>query len=184
VAYMVFTIRSGWMRVVDVIFLLPLAVSAVTLGFGYLISLDTPPLNLRSSWLIVPIAHTLVAIPFVIRSVLPSLRAISPSLLHAAQTLGAGRWRVWQEIQLPLVSRGLVVGMVFAFTVSMGEFGASLFVARPDTPTIPIAIYRLISQPRGDSYGQALAMSVVLMLVCALSFLLIERLREVGVGEF
>jgi thiamine transport system permease protein len=184
VAYMVFSSRSGWMRVVDVIFLLPLAVSAVTLGFGYLISLDKPPLNLRSSWLIVPIAHTLVAMPFVIRSVLPSLRAIPPSLLHAAKTLGAGRWRVWQEVQLPLISRSLVVGMVFTFTVSMGEFGASLFVARPDTPTIPIAIYRLISQPRGDSYGQALAMSVILMLVCAMSFLLIERLREAGVGEF
>ena len=66
----------------------------------------------------------------------------------------------------------------------MGEFGASLFIYRPEMPTIPIVIYRLLGQPGAANYGQAMAMSTILMLVCAVSFILIERLRTAGVGEF
>jgi thiamine transport system permease protein len=122
--------------------------------------------------------------PFVVRSVLPAMRAIPPNIQEAAQVLGASPWRTWWLIDLPLISRGLIVGATFAFTVSMGEFGASLFVARPDTPTIPIVIFRLLGQPGAINYGQALAMSSLLMLVSALAFVLIERLRTAGVGEF
>jgi thiamine transport system permease protein len=171
-------------RWLDPLFMLPLATSAVTLGFGYIISMDKPPLNLRASAALIPLAHTLVAMPFVVRSVLPALRAIPPSLQEAARVLGAPPWKVWRWIDLPLISRGLIVGATFAFTVSMGEFGASVFIARPDTPTMPIVIYRLLGQPGAVNYGQALAMSSLLMLVCALGFILIERLRTAGVGEF
>ncbi len=170
--------------IADVVFMLPLATSAVTLGFGFILVLDTPPLQLRSSWVIIPIAHTLVALPFVIRSVLPALRAIPHHTLESARLLGASTWRVRREVMLPLIGRGIGVGAVFAFTVSMGEFGASLFVARPNTPTLPIAIFRLLGQPMRDNYGQALALSVILLLCCAAGFLLIERLRDVGAGEF
>jgi thiamine transport system permease protein len=172
---------AAWL---DPLFMLPLATSAVTLGFGYLIALDKPPLNFRASPLLIPLAHTLVAMPFVVRSVLPVLRSIKPSVQEAARVLGAPPWRVWWLIDLPLISRGLIVGATFAFTVSMGEFGASLFIARPDTPTMPIVIFRLIGQPGGVNYGQAMAMSSLLMLVSAVAFLLIERLRTAGVGEF
>ncbi len=171
-------------RLADPLFMLPLATSAVTLGFGFIIALDEPPLNLRASWLIIPISHTLVALPFVIRSVLPSLRAIPPSLREAARTLGAGSLDTLLTIDLPLLGRSLVVGATFAFTVSMGEFGASLFVAQRESVTIPVVIYRLIGDPGQASYRQALAMSVVLMLVCACGFIIIERLRIAGVGEF
>jgi thiamine transport system permease protein len=164
--------------------MLPLATSAVTLGFGYMTALDEPPLDLRASPVLIPLAHTLVAMPFVVRSVLPALRSISPSIRGAAQVLGASPWTVWRTIDLPLISRGLLVGATFAFTVSIGEFGASLFVARPDTPTIPIVIFRLLGQPGADNYGQALAMSTLLMLVCAVSFVVIERSRTLGMGEF
>ncbi|MFN8565772.1 MAG: iron ABC transporter permease, partial [Anaerolineae bacterium] len=67
---------------------------------------------------------------------------------------------------------------------SMGEFGASSFVVRPDTPTMPIVIFRLLGQPGAANYGQALAMSTILMAVCAVSFVLIERARTLGIGEF
>jgi thiamine transport system permease protein len=154
--------------VLDPLFMLPLATSAVTLGFGFIIALDEPPLNLRTSPLLIVFAHTLVAMPFVVRSVLPALRGIPPSVPEAAQVLGASAWREWRMIELPLVSRGLIVGATFAFTVRMGEFGASLFIARPDTPTMPIVIFRLLGQPGVENYGQALAMSVLLMAVhCA-----------------
>jgi thiamine transport system permease protein len=167
----------------DAIFMLPLATSAVTLGFGYIITLNKPPLNLRTSPLLVVIAHTLVALPFVIRSLLPALRSIQPALREAASILGASPARVWREVDLPISGRALLVGAVFAFTISMGEFGATLFIARPDTPTMPLAIFRFLSQPGALNYGQALAMSTLLMLVCTLGFLVIERFR-VGNGEF
>ena len=85
---------------------------------------------------------------------------------------------------LPIVGRAVAVGATFAFTVSMGEFGASLFIARPETPTMPVVIFRLLGQPGVSNYGQALAMSVILMGVCAVAFVAIERLRVGGVGEF
>ena len=167
----------------DSVFMLPMATSAVTLGFGFSISLNKPPLNLRTSVVLIVIAHTLVALPFVVRSLLPALRSIQPSLREAAAILGASPARVWREVDFPIAGRALLVGAVFAFTISMGEFGATLFIARPNTPTMPVAIYRLLGQPGAINYGQALAMSTLLMLVCAVGFLVIERFR-VGNSEF
>jgi thiamine transport system permease protein len=66
----------------------------------------------------------------------------------------------------------------------MGEFGATVFIARPQTPTLPVAIFRFLGQPGDLNYGQALAMSSLLMLVCAVGFVLIERFRLGGEGEF
>lgn len=176
---------AGWVRrLLDPLLMLPLATSAVTLGFGYIIALNKPPFNLRDSLALVPVAHTLVAMPFVIRAVLPALRAIQPNLREAAAMLGANPREVWLGVDWPLIRRALLVGAVFAFTMSMGEFGATLFVARPDVPTMPVAIYRFLGQPGALNYGQAVAMSCLLMLVCAVGFVSIERLRLGDEGEF
>jgi thiamine transport system permease protein len=167
----------------DAIFMLPLATSAVTLGFGYIITMNAPPFNLRASPLLIVLAHTMVALPFVVRSLLPALRRIQPALREAAAVLGASPGRIWREIDLPIAGRALLVGAVFAFTVSMGEFGATVFIARPDMPTMPTAIFRFFSQPGVLNYGQALAMSTLLMLVCGVGLVAIERFR-VGGSEF
>jgi thiamine transport system permease protein len=164
-------------KILDPIFMLPLGTSAVTLGFGFIIALDQPPLNLRTSIWLVPIAHTLVAFPFVVRSILPILRSIQPRLREAAQVLGASPARVWREIDLPIITRAVIIGAVFAFTVSMGEFGATALVARPELPTIPIAIYRFLGQPGLINFGQALALSTILMCVSAAGIVAMERLR-------
>ena len=166
------------------LFMLPLSTSAVTLGFGFIIALDKPPLNLRTSPILVPLAHALVAFPFVVRSLLPALRSIPPKLREAAAVLGAGPWKVWQTVDLPILGRALVVGAVFAFTISLGEFGATVFVARPQTPTMPLAIYRFLGQPGAVNYGQAMAMSSILMLVSAAGFMLMEKFRSEHGGEF
>jgi thiamine transport system permease protein len=183
-AYLLARHEGRLSRWLDPLFMLPLGVSAVTLGFGYIITLDEPPLNLRTSPLLIPLAHTLVALPFVVRSLLPVVRGIHPHLREAAANLGASPSRVWREIDLPIVARALLVGAVFAFTISMGEFGATALVARPQYPTMPIAIYRFLGQPGSLNYGQALAMSTLLMIVCAVGFLAIERFRYGEVGEF
>jgi thiamine transport system permease protein len=176
--------RFHWSGILDPLFMLPLGTSAVTLGFGYLISLDKPPLDLRASPLLLPLAHTLVAFPFVVRSLLPVMRGIQPSLRGAASVLGASPWRVWREIDLPIVGRAMLVAAAFAFAISMGEFGATALVARPEFPTMPVVIYRFLAQPGALNYGQALAMSSLLMLACAVGVLLIERVRVGDVGEF
>ncbi len=164
--------------------MLPLGTSAVTLGFGYIIALDQPPLNLRASPWLLPLAHTLVAFPFVVRSLLPALRGMDPHWREAAGMLGASPARVIREIDLPIVARALLVGAVFAFTVSVGEFGATLLIARPTFPTMPVVIYRLLGAQGALNQGQGLAMSTLLMLVCAVGFILIERFRVGDIGEF
>ena len=164
--------------------MLPLSTSAVTLGFGFILALDKPPLNLRTSPMLVPLAHTLVAFPFVVRSLLPALRGIPPKLRESAAVLGAGPWQVWRTVDLPILGRALVVAAVFAFTISLGEFGATVFVARPQTPTMPLAIYRFLGQPGAVNYGQAMAMSSILMLVSAVGFGLMEKFRSGQRGEF
>jgi thiamine transport system permease protein len=170
--------------ILDPLFMLPLGTSAVTLGFGYIIALGTPPLDLRASPAMLPLAHTLVAFPFVVRSLLPVLRGIRPSLREAAAVMGASPWRVWREVDLPIVGRAMLVAAAFAFAISMGEFGATALVARPEFPTMPVVIYRFLGQPGALNYGQALAMSTLLMLVCAVGIVLIERVRVGEVGEF
>ncbi len=179
-------VGSQWsaVRLLDAVYMLPLGTSAVTLGFGFIIALDKPPLNLRTSIWLVPIAHTLVAFPFVVRSILPILRSIQPRLREAAQVLGASPARVWREIDLPIITRAIIIGAVFAFTVSMGEFGATALVARPELPTIPIAIYRFLGQPGLANFGQALALSTILMIVSAAAIVAMERVRIGEIGEF
>jgi thiamine transport system permease protein len=174
--------RSSWL--IDALFMLPLGTSAVTLGLGYLLTMGRPPLALRGTVALIIFAHTLVALPFVVRSILPALQSIQPNLRETAALLGAPPARVLAEVELPIAWRALAVGAVFAFTISMGEFGATSMIARPELPTIPVAIYRFLSRPGSLNYGQALAMSTILMVVCVVGFVAIERLRPPGPQAF
>ncbi|MDK1344210.1 iron ABC transporter permease [Streptomyces sp. 378] len=173
-----------FVRGFDALLMLPLGVSAVTVGFGFLISLDEPPLDLRSSWILVPLAQALVGVPFVVRTMLPVLRAVDVRLREAASVLGASPWRVWREVDLPMVRRALLIAAGFAFAVSLGEFGATVFIARPDRPTLPVAVARLLGRPGDLNYGQAMALSTILMVVCAVALLVLEKLRTDRTGEF
>jgi thiamine transport system permease protein len=171
-------------RLLDPILMLPLGTSSVTLGLGFIVALNHPPLDLRASPAMIPIAHSLVAFPFVVRSLTPALRSIQPRIRQAAAVLGASPLETIRRVDLPLVSRAVLVAATFAFTISLGEFGATALVARPEYPTLPIMIYRYISQPGALNYGQALAMSTILMIVAAGGMLAIEKFRIAEVGEF
>jgi thiamine transport system permease protein len=173
-------------RWLDLALMIPLGVSAVTVGFGFLIALDHPPLDLRDSLWLVPLAHALVAVPFVIRAMVPALRSIDPSVRDAAAGLGASPSRAWIEVDLPIVSRAATMAAGFAFAVSLGEFGATafLYATRTDWPTLPIAIYRFLGQPGPANFGDAMALSTILMLLTVVVVLLIDRLRVGSVGEF
>jgi len=179
-----FALAASRRRGLDTLLSLPLGVSAVTVGFGFLIALDHAPFDFRgSSWLI-PIAQALVAVPFVVRIVTPVLRAIDPRLREAAATLGASPARVWREVDLPIAARALLVAAGFAFAISLGEFGATVFIVRPDTPTLPVLVFRLLGQPGPLNFGAAMAASVILMGLTVLAIFGIERFRVGSVGTF
>jgi thiamine transport system permease protein len=175
--------RRG-LAVLDGVFMLPLGVSAVTIGFGFLVTLDRPPLDLRSSPWLVPVAQALVALPLVIRTVAPVLRSIDQRQREAAASLGAGPLRVLATVDLPLAWRSLLAAAGFAFAVSLGEFGATSFLVRPSDPTLPVLIYQLVSRPGADSFATALAASVVLGVVTAAVMLAVTMLRVGTVGAF
>ena len=160
---------------VDALVMLPLGASAAMLGFGFLLAFDDPPLDLRSSPAIVPIAQSLVAIPFVVRALAPALRASDVRLREAAAVLGASPARIRREIELPLLARPLAVAAGLAFAVALGEFGATVFVARADWPTVPVAIFRFLGRPGADNVGTAMALCVVLMGLVAATALVSER---------
>ena len=184
ISYVITNLRRRWRNVADALFMLPLGVSAVTLGFGYIIALGRPPLDLRGSWVILVIAHSLVAYPFVIRSILPVLKGMNPNLREAAAVLGATPSRVFLFVELPMIAPALLVGATFAFAVSMGEFGASLILVRNEFTTMPVAIFRFLGLPGAANLGMALGMSCLLMAVVAVGFIAIERFRYKGVGGF
>lgn len=165
-------------RVLDPLIMLPLGASAVTLGLGFVIVFNHPPLDPQSFPFLIPIAHSLVALPFVIRTLQPALAAIPTNLRQAAAVLGATPWRVWWEVDRPILARPVLVSAIFAFTISLGEFGATTFLARPDMPTLPVAIYRFLTLPGALNYGQALAMATILMALCGAAIGVMDRISE------
>jgi thiamine transport system permease protein len=177
--------RGAWRRrLLDTGLMLPLGTSAVTIGFGLLITMDRAPVDLRGTFIIVPLAHALVAVPFVVRAVLPTLRAIDPRLREAAALLGAAPRRVWLEVDLPILRRALLVGAAFAFAVSLGEFGATAFLARTGTPTLPVAIAQLLGRPGAVNAGQAYALATLLMVVTVVVMLAVDHFRGGGESTF
>ncbi len=182
---------------IDPLLMLPLGASAVTLGLGYILTFNRPlaaifPLSLithQSSFFtdslikspfLIPLAHATIALPFVIRNLQAALATIPNRYREAAAVLGATPFQVWWHVDRPILSRAVVSASAFAFTVSLGEFGAASLLARPEYPTLPTAIFRFLSQPGGLNYGQAMAMATLLMLLTGLFIWLIERERVAG----
>lgn len=164
------------LAVLDGAFMLPLGVSAVTVGFGFLVTLNGPPLRLANTGLIIPLAQAVVAVPLVVRLVLPVLRAINPHLSEAAATLGASPLRALVTVEGPYLVRSAAVALGFAVAISIGEFGATSFLARPDNSTLPVVIYRLVSNPRAVEQGLALSASVLLCVLTAVIMVVLELL--------
>jgi len=168
----------------DAAFMLPLGVSAVTVGFGFLITLARPPLALTRSWWILPLAQAVVAVPLVVRTLLPALRAIDPRQREAAAALGAGPGRVLLSVDGPQLLRAGGLAASFALATSLGEFGATSFLARPQEPTLPVVVYRLIGSPGSQNQGMALAGGVVLAVGSAAVMLGCEWLQtRLGPGR-
>ena len=155
--------------------LLPLAVSATSVGLGLLLVAGRPPLDLRRSAALVVFAQTMVALPLLVRTVAPALARVPPSVRDAARLSGAGPWRRWWRVELPMARPAVVAGVGLAFVAALGEFGATVFVARTNAPTMPVAIERLLSRPGASGFGQAMALSCLLVVVCGTVLWAIDR---------
>jgi thiamine transport system permease protein len=167
----------------DRLLLLPLGVSSTTIGLGILLAFGRPPLDLRRTWWMVPVAQALVALPLVVRVVLPALRAIPSSVLDGAALLGVGPSQRWWRVELPLLRRAIAAGAGLALVACLGEFGATVFLARSSRPTVPVAIERLMSRPGGAGFGQAMALACVLVVLCGAVVALVDRWLADDRGE-
>lgn len=167
--------KAAGRKLFDTMLMLPLGTSAVTIGLGYILFFNRPPFKWGSAWWLIPMAHTLVALPFVIRGISQAVNSLPDSYRQSAVVLGASGWQRLWLVDLPLVKSSLASSAIFAFTISLGEFGATSMLYRPEYPTLPVAIFRFLSQPGGLNYGQAMAMSTVLMAACAIGVFIIEK---------
>ena len=172
------------MNLIDAFLMLPLGIPAVVLGLGFLVAFSYDPIDLRGSWIVIVLAHSIIGYPFVIRSILPIINNIPSNLYDSANVLGGSTMYIFITITIPLIWRGVLVGTIFAFAVSIGEFGSSLILYRKDLVTIPVAIYRYLGQPGDANLSAGLAMSLILATVVLISFILIERIRFRGVGSY
>jgi thiamine transport system permease protein len=149
-------------RLLDTGLMLPIATSAVTIGFGILITFDETPVDWRGSAWLVPVGQALVAVPFVVRTVLPVLRSIDPRLHEAAATLGASPARAWREVTVPYLRRPVVMATGLAAAISLGEFGATSFLSRSGSETMPIAIQSLLGRAGAVPQAQGYALATIL----------------------
>ncbi len=147
----------------SLIFQLPLGISPVVLGLGYLLSFTNGFFPLRSSWLVTPIAQSMVLISLVLQIVLPALRGIGVELRNSAEMDGSNDSTYWWMIQIPLIKKAILLAAIYVLVVSMGEFGAANFLAYGDQATLPTVLYQLISHPGAINYGMAMAASTILI---------------------
>ena len=165
-----------WGRFVTLVAVIPLGISAATLGLGMLLTFGRPPLDLRASGLLIPLAHSLVAVPLVVAVVTPALRGIDPRTQDVAATLGARPTRAFLTAYGPTLRTVMLAAGGLACAVSLGEFGAASFLARTGAPTVPIQIVRLLSRPGEQSFGVAAVMSVILITLTLALVLAVDRL--------
>lgn len=169
--------RAG--RILDAGLMLPIGTSAVTIGFGMLITFDRAPYDWRATWWIVPVGHALVAVPFVVRTTLNVLRSVEPDLSAAANTLGASPVRAWREVVLPHLWRPLAVGAALAAAISLGEFGATSFLSRSGGETLPVAIEQLLGRTGSLLQTKGYALSVVLAAVTITLVMIVDRTGDI-----
>lgn len=152
-------------RTLDVLFLIPIGISSVVLGFGYLITFGNGPLPIRASWLVVPIVQALMALPLVIRLIYPALISIGAEHREAAALAGANSRQTWWHIESGIIRNVILTAIGFALIAGIGEFGAASLLAFGDQATLPTVLYALISRPGSTNYGMAMAVCAILILL-------------------
>ena len=163
-------------RFFDLLFLIPIGISSVVLGFGYLVTFGEGPLPLRSSWLVLPIVQSIMALPLVVRIIYPALISIGSEHREAASLAGANSRQTWWHIEVGIIRNVIFTAIGFALIAGIGEFGAASLLAYGDQATLPTVLYALISRPGGQNFGMAMAVcTIVIVLTFVLVFSVSSR---------
>ena len=165
--------RAG--RFIAVAAVVPLGISAATLGLGTLLAFGRAPLDLRGTGLLIPLAHAVVAVPLVVAIAAPALRAADRRTLAVAATLGARPSRAFLTAYGSILRTVMVGAGALAAAVSLGEFGAASVLARAGEPTLPIQVARLLSRPGEASIGTASALGVLLVALTVAIVIAVDR---------
>ncbi len=155
-------------RIVSTITSWPLAISAVTLGLGIIVTFNQSPINWRGDRWLIPVIHAVIALPISLRTIQPAVNAIPNDLRDASASLGADPWRTWFTIDLPLLRPALAKASGLSAAISLGEFGATSFLSRSGSTTIPIAIGQLLGHPGTTMPQAAFALASLTIVVVSL----------------
>jgi thiamine transport system permease protein len=166
------TVGARTSRLVSWLTTLPLAVSGVTLGLGALLGFASTPIAWRSKWWMVPVLQAMVAFPYALRIIRPAVESLDVRLSQVAATLGARPVQVWWRVAAPILRVPFRSAAALAGAVALGEFGATSFLVRERSETIPVVISVLSGRPGSQLQAQAAALAVILAVVTTLLSLL------------
>ncbi|MGW1379304.1 ABC transporter permease [Streptomyces sp. NPDC002446] len=161
-------------RLLDGLFLLPIAVPSVAVGLSLLVAFSRPPVLLNGTPQIVVIAHTVLVTAFAYQSVTAALARLDPAYEQCAAGLGARPGYVLWRIKLPLLLPSLTAAAGLCFALSMGELSATMMIYPPDWMPLPVQIFA--ATDRGSLFAGA-ALAVTLMATTLLALLAVSRLR-------
>ena len=158
-------------NLLSALFLSPLMVPAVVVGFGLLMFI-TAFLGLHNGFGRLLAGHVIITMPYMIRTTVAGLTGISPSLREAAFALGANERQAFWDITFPLAKTGIVAGCIFAFATSLDDVAVSLFLYDPDSMTLPVA---LLTYMRSKFDLSVAAAAVFLAGITAVLVLVLDR---------
>jgi thiamine transport system permease protein len=159
--------------------LLPLGISSITVAYGLVLAIAVPTGLVTNPWPIIVVAQTIIGLPFSARAIEIAMSKIDPAILEQADSLGASRIQRLLFVELPLLAPGILVGGVFAFAMAIGEMSATLFIALPQNYTLAVAIYDYLAV---RAFVEAGAAALILVIVCVVAFLVMERISEGSTG--
>ena len=158
----------------SLLYVLPIGVSPVVLGLGFLILSGYLPREL-SGWWLVPLVQSIFLFPLAYQIIRPARLGMSREILEAAQMDGATKLRVFGSIEGPILARPLGAAAAFVSLASLGEFGAASFLATGSEATLPLVIFRLASRPGEENLGMAMTAAMLFVLLALVVVLLISR---------
>jgi iron(III) transport system permease protein len=167
----------------DALTTLILAIPGTAIGIAYIRAFNVPlpfvDVPLTGMWVILPLVLAVRRLPYTVRGSYSSLLLVHPSMEEAAANVGATKLRTFRDITVPLVWKGILVGALFSFIMSIQEASATIFLTLGGWEMIPFGIFTFYI---AGSHSQAAALGVILIVVCALSLYAVNRIAGTRVG--
>jgi len=175
--------RAPGRGAMDALTTLMLAIPGTAIGIAYIRAFNFPlpviDVALTSMWIILPLVLAVRRLPYTVRGSYSSLLLVHRSMEEAAQNVGASGLRTFRDITVPLVWKGILVGGMFSFLTSIQEASATIFLTLGGWEMIPFGIFTFYI---AGSQSQAAALGVILIVVCALSLFVVNRIAGTRVG--